>query len=313
MKICNKGEISYEKNKIDVVRAVCNSAAKKLTSLFLISVIGGLAFVGDKGKFWASAQEQVADQVERDHLLAEILQINERRLQLGHFANEGNFNMLMAQATRIIQSQDIPLDEAERLINEDIAPWITNLENAQRRQIPARDRRGGILNLLNPLNWFNALGRSLAALVEALGNWVNNLLPAQRPNELRRDNNNAIDGIQRGDHITAVANSHVHSFSANELIHEGEGLALIPGPGAVDVDAGDVIISECNEYLSRDVTVNQANSLTVAPGISTRTQNGTEFTMGETLQETAENILRALSPNSLLNIINRFGSSGGSQ
>ena len=77
--------------------------------------------------------------------------------------------------------------------------------------------------------------------------------------------------------------------------------------GAVDIDAGDITISECNEDLSRDVTVNQANSLTVAPGITTRIHhNDTEFRIGATAQETAENILRALTPNSLLNLLNRF-------
>ncbi len=58
--------------------------------------------------------------------------------------------------------------------------------------------------------------------------------------------------------------------------------------------------------MTRDVTVTETNSLTVAPGISMHIQNGTEFTTGGTAQETAENILRALTPNSLRNVLNRF-------
>ena len=56
----------------------------------------------------------------------------------------------------------------------------------------------------------------------------------------------------------------------------------------------------------RDVIVNRANSLTVASEVPMRTQNGTEFRMGATAPETAENILRALTPNSLRNVLNRF-------
>ena len=97
-------------------------------------------------------------------------------------------------------------------------------------------------------------------------------------------------------HIEAGPNTHVHSFSDNELIHEGAGLATITGTGAVDIDAGDITISECNEDLSRNVTVNQANSLTVAPNVPMRTQNGTEFTMGATREETIDNLIPDIQP-----------------
>ncbi len=100
-------------------------------------------------------------------------------------------------------------------------------------------------------------------------------------------------------YIEAGQNTHVHSFSDNELFHEGAGRATITGTGAVDIDVGDITltVSECNEEdLSRNVTVNRANSLTVAPGITMRTQNGDTFVMRPTIRETVEQLLASLNP-----------------
>lgn len=105
--------------------------------------------------------------------------------------------------------------------------------------------------------------------------------------------------VRGTNHIEAWSDTHIHSLSDNELLHEGN--------GAVNVDRGDIIISDfSNGQETRDVTLNEANSLTVAPGITTRIHNGTEFRIGATVQETAEHILRALTPISLLNVLNRF-------
>lgn len=297
-----KGEIDCEKNKIDVVKAVCSSAAKRLVSLFLISAIGGLAFVGDKGKFWVSAQ----DQIELDHLLAEVLQLNERIQRFGDFDGEEEFEeyrVLLDQVRHIIRSRDIPLEEAERIVNEDMLPLVDRLENARQRQVQNQERRGGFLSLLNPLNWLNALGRGFGNLVGSLENWFVNLIHPQQPNAPRVARDNALDGIQRGNHITAGANSHVHSFSANELTHEGEGLASITGLGPVNIDYGEITISECNDDLSRNVTVNSAGSLTVAPNVNVNLRNGTAFETGKTAQETLRNLLRAMNPQEVAQVM----------
>lgn len=104
--------------------------------------------------------------------------------------------------------------------------------------------------------------------------------------------------------VNAGADSTIYSVSSNLFTHDGMGGGII--------DGGDIEFSGFTEDRpTRNVTVQDANSVTVASGLTMRTQNGTEFTMGETLQETAENILRALTPNSLQEILSKFGSSSG--
>ncbi len=93
--------------------------------------------------------------------------------------------------------------------------------------------------------------------------------------------------VKGTNHIEAWSDTHIHSLSNNDLMHEGN--------GGVNIDRGDVVISDfSNSQETRDVTVNEANSLTVAPGITMRAQNGTEFTMGATALETLENLQRAM-------------------
>ena len=114
----------------------------------------------------------------------------------------------------------------------------------------------------------------------------------------------AVINAEGANRINAYEDTTIASTSANQLTHDGDGGVVIDG-GSIEVSGSSL------DQMERDVTVTMANSVTVNSGITMRTQNGTEFTMGETLQKTAENILRALTPNSLQEILSKFGSSSG--
>lgn len=87
--------------------------------------------------------------------------------------------------------------------------------------------------------------------------------------------------------INAGDRSTVYSISANLFSHAGTGAGII--------DDGDIEFSGFTEDRpTRNVTVQDANSVTVAPGVPMRIQNGTEFTIGRTAQETLENLQRAI-------------------
>ncbi len=83
--------------------------------------------------------------------------------------------------------------------------------------------------------------------------------------------------------VNAGEFSTVFSTSSNNFIHNGSGGGTI--------DCGNIEFSGFTEDRStRDVTVKGANSLTVAPGVPVRGQNGTAFTMGATREETLNSI-----------------------
>ncbi len=86
-------------------------------------------------------------------------------------------------------------------------------------------------------------------------------------------------------HITAGANSHIVSFSSNEINHQGL--------GPVNIDGGGIKIGTLdNDLLTRTVEITEATSVTVNRGITIRTQNdGTEFTLGATREETIDNLI----------------------
>ena len=84
--------------------------------------------------------------------------------------------------------------------------------------------------------------------------------------------------------IIADAKTYVNSTSSHLLTHAGA--------GAVVIDGGAISTSDTSlEQLERDVTVTSANSVTVNPGITICTQNGNEFTMGATRDETIESLI----------------------
>ncbi len=89
--------------------------------------------------------------------------------------------------------------------------------------------------------------------------------------------------------IVAGENAHIYSLSAHNIDHEGN--------GGANFDIGDIIVSgfENEGQSARDVTVNNANFLIPAPGITMRLRNGTTFDIGATAQETQENLQRAIA------------------
>lgn len=98
---------------------------------------------------------------------------------------------------------------------------------------------------------------------------------------------NAAIVAEGANRINAGDRSTVYSSSSNLFTHDGTGAGII--------DGGDIEFSGfADAGFTRNVTVQNANSLTVAPGIPTRIQNGTTFTIGCTAQETLENLQRAM-------------------
>lgn len=99
---------------------------------------------------------------------------------------------------------------------------------------------------------------------------------------------NAMIRTEGNNQITVGENGHIYSLSAHNIDHEGN--------GGANFDMGDIIVSgfENEGQSARNVTVNNANVLIPAPGITMRLQNGTIFETGATAQEMLENLQRAI-------------------
>ncbi len=110
---------------------------------------------------------------------------------------------------------------------------------------------------------------------------------------------NAMIRTEGNNQITVGENGHIYSLSAHNIDHEGN--------GGANFDICDIIVSgfENEGQSARNVTVNNANFLIPAPGITMRLQDGTIFDIGATAQETLENLQRAIEqPEQLLGIQN---------
>ncbi len=251
-----------QKNKFvyEDINAVCNRAAKKLVAMGLAVAVGGTCTIGGSCNRVVSAQTPEETERRIDAALdlpvhtAQANRERDRQMLLTNPSEIGNFEVFIDGEIEA-RARDARAREARA------REAIETIARAREAIARAREAREAIAP--QPAQQ-NDLGAS--QMIRARGN----------------------------QHIEAGPNTHVHSFSNNELTHEGEGEAKITGPGSVDIDVGDVTVSECDESLSRNVKVNRANSLTVAPGISTHIQDGTTFTIGHTAQETLENLQRAM-------------------
>ena len=279
-----------QKNKIDLVKAVRNSVARKLVAICLAMAVGGTVVIDGNYGFVANAQgqEQPQDQeeMERERLIDRLWELEAKRRVLEPFHDNDFVGWRIAIALTMLEGEE-DLDEIRNYIDEEIAPFLEDEEMMQQdlcclcccwlpREFFATQR-----------SFLYSLCIWSAKLLEKLYDNVRFLITGRRPRlpeipRSPRGSSAPVSVIRRGEHFTAGENSHVHSVSDHDLTHEGAGAALITGPGPVDIDDGEITISECNDDLSRNVTVNSANSLTIAPHVNVNLRNGTEFETGET-------------------------------
>ena len=284
-----------QKNKSvhEDIKAVCNSATKKLVAIGLVAAVGGTCTMGCDNRLLASAQSESPAGEQGESPASEQggspareqkgAQNKHTELQERRKDPCWNFNLVKC----ILLDHDVTAATFDDYINpEKLEKEIALLKT---RKIDSKT-----------IDCFKAL---------------------MAPHVQRVYNNRKLD------HDYFVARN-----DANRLLYEAgyQGTwwsadsrvlpsAMVGGHGEIFENLAERIrINEeslsnefIEEFLSlRTADLNRFRRVTT-PGSTIILQNGTGLTMGATVQETAENILRALTPNSLRNVLDRVTNPNG--